>query len=758
MSKLNIFVPITKVDAAKGIVYGVLAAEEKDLAGEVFDYAGSKPYFEKWSSAISKATNGASLGNLRAMHGLVAAGKFTDMVFNDDAKKIEVAAKVVDKNELEKVLEGVYTGFSIGGKYVSRNKDGDVFRYVADPYEGSLVDLPCIESATFEVVKADGAVLQKNFNPAGEVEAKARELAKAAGVDPDAEQKISDKIVRKAWTVYEAEAIEALAKLADETPVEPSNDDIAAKARELAKAAGDESKWIEQLEPARAALKGEKRQSASDDAVKKSDDEPWVQKWTHPELPGEAFDKKADLRAALAEKRAKSAAKPVTDALDALKGTLDLREKSISKLVAAAWSKGTLALWKAAGVNEDDARIADAFLAGHGAVPVVQALGKCSVKVSKDDGSVLEMPEATKTAILAVVDAARDEIAKRQFSDEERKKMAKEGTAMKDGSFPISTRSDLENAVRAFGRAKNKVAAKRHITQRAKALNATDLLPEDWAGSTKKDSEKALGGLDLKKVAKADLNKGASLRSVSYLVNLLADIECAEEALEMPDFGYGFMTTSLDVPKDLCDKFGALLVQFGDLVAEVLDYVLAAIKDEEGEEASEGMEVAVERAAAVSQLAKFASILPLIKAGARHSRLDQSRINNAHDLLVEAGAQCDGNDDAEKLAGDGDLRKLLQTERDVFAKTMGEITGVLKDVAARVKRIEEQPLPEGTTHVNTMEKNGEDLQTETRKFVNPNERAFAEIMGEMAGFAIRASQGQPQHGAPGNGYFNRPYR
>ncbi len=143
MEKLSVFVPITKVDAVKGIVYGVLAGEVEDRSKEIFDYAGSKPYFEKWSSDISKATDGKSVGNLRAMHGTIAAGKFTDMVFNDSAKQIEVTAKVVDKAELEKVLEGVYTGFSIGGKYVSRKKDGDLHRYVADPYEGSLVDLPC---------------------------------------------------------------------------------------------------------------------------------------------------------------------------------------------------------------------------------------------------------------------------------------------------------------------------------------------------------------------------------------------------------------------------------------------------------------------------------------------------------------------------------------------------------------------------------------------------------------------------------------
>jgi len=68
----------------------------------------------------------------------------------------------------------------------------------------------------------------------------------------------------------------------------------------------------------------------------------------------------------------------------------------------------------------------------------------------------------------------------RIFSDEQREKLAKSGEAMKDGSFPISNKKDLKNAVKAIGRAKNPGAAQAHIKKRAKALGATDLLPEDW--------------------------------------------------------------------------------------------------------------------------------------------------------------------------------------------------------------------------------------------------------------------------------------
>ncbi|MGU3416957.1 hypothetical protein [Methylobacterium sp. D54C] len=93
MPELSLFLPLTKVDAANRLVYGLATAEAPDRAGEVCDYASTKPLYEKWSGGIAKATDGRSLGNLRAMHGKVAAGKVTQIAFNDDARQIEICAK-----------------------------------------------------------------------------------------------------------------------------------------------------------------------------------------------------------------------------------------------------------------------------------------------------------------------------------------------------------------------------------------------------------------------------------------------------------------------------------------------------------------------------------------------------------------------------------------------------------------------------------------------------------------------------------------
>jgi len=167
---MNLFARITKVDEAKRLVIGRLVQEVPDHADEIFDYESSKPHFKAWSDEIAKDTDGKSVGNLRAMHGKVAAGVFKEINFNDAEKAIDVAAKVVDDAEWNKVLEGVYTGFSIGGSYVGEKKaekvDGkEVKRYTAKPSEGSLVDRPCIPTAKFfDIQKADGTVLQKAFH------------------------------------------------------------------------------------------------------------------------------------------------------------------------------------------------------------------------------------------------------------------------------------------------------------------------------------------------------------------------------------------------------------------------------------------------------------------------------------------------------------------------------------------------------------------------------------------------------------------
>jgi hypothetical protein len=161
---MQIFARLTKVNEADRTVEGIIASEALDRSGEIFDYESSKPLFEKWSTSIAKATDGKSVGNVRVMHSPAVAGVVKQMDMDDEAKAISVCAKIVDDNEWQKVLEGCYTGFSIGGSYARKWKGDDgLQRYTADPVEVSIVDLPCNPDAQFSVIKADGAQELRKF-------------------------------------------------------------------------------------------------------------------------------------------------------------------------------------------------------------------------------------------------------------------------------------------------------------------------------------------------------------------------------------------------------------------------------------------------------------------------------------------------------------------------------------------------------------------------------------------------------------------
>lgn len=547
MDKLNLFVPITKVDVAQRLVYGVATAERPDISKEVCDYATTKPLYQKWSDEFAKATDGKSLGNVRAMHGKVAAGKVTSINFNDDERQIEICAKVVDDAEWQKVEEGVYTGFSQGGRYVKRWKDGEFMKYTAEPLEVSLVDKPCLSTATFSLVKADGSTEVRNFKTV------------------EADQK-----------------------------TEISNADLAARATELAKAAGKPDAWAEfigqartELEAAAVAKAAPAANAPAADDAGASDEASWAQVWVHPSLPGQSFKKKAELREALnkaaADAAVKAAAAPVLDKLNAI----------------------------------------DAALAKHDGGPAP----------AQDAAKAVELPK-------------------------------------------IETVAELKDAVAGYAKAANKLSLKRHLMKRAAVLKATVELPAEWL---------------LKVENTAELQKGITLYSVAGLLQLLGSIESYEEAAEYVDPYLG----SVNVSKELRDRFGAAVVELGDICASMLDLIIAGMRSEEAQEAME----------------RCAPVIDLMKAGARHSKADMELLNKIHDHAVDLGAKCgDSGDDTEKLAKAAtDLQKIT-AERDTLAKAMEAIGPKLDETLERIKKIESQPMPGGPARTNVVLKQQDGLQ------------------------------------------------
>jgi len=68
-----------------------------------------------------------------------------------------------------------------------------------------------------------------------------------------------------------------------------------------------------------------------------------------------------------------------------------------------------------------------------------------------------------------------------------RRRLAREGKALPDGSFPIRSVSDLRTAIRAYDRAEigNRGRVQKHIMRRAKSLDRPDLVPPRWSTSYK---------------------------------------------------------------------------------------------------------------------------------------------------------------------------------------------------------------------------------------------------------------------------------
>ena len=106
------------------------------------------------------------------------------------------------------------------------------------------------------------------------------------------------------------------------------------------------------------------------------------------------------------------------------------------------------------------------------------------------DGHVLGYDEYEAEEAADIEAEAAELALKRAYSDDQREEMAKEGMALPDGSYPIRDEADLRNAIQAYGRAKDKEKAKRHIMKRAMDLGKEDLIPMNWVPKKDQDAAK----------------------------------------------------------------------------------------------------------------------------------------------------------------------------------------------------------------------------------------------------------------------------
>jgi hypothetical protein len=90
--------------------------------------------------------------------------------------------------------------------------------------------------------------------------------------------------------------------------------------------------------------------------------------------------------------------------------------------------------------------------------------------IADDDGKT-PLHHASEAAV---------EAEKRHFSAAERRRAAKDGAALEDGSFPIYDQEDLDNAVHLVGNSKDPEKARAHIRRRAGELDLT--VPDSFKG------------------------------------------------------------------------------------------------------------------------------------------------------------------------------------------------------------------------------------------------------------------------------------
>lgn len=738
MNKLNIFVPLTKIDEENRLVYGVVAAEVVDNSGETFDYERSKPYFQKWSMNAELTSNGLSKGNLREMHGKVAAGKLTDISFDDDNKVIECCAKVVDDQAWKKCLEGVYTGFSMGGRYAEKWVEkvaggSEQKRYAGDPAEISLVDKPCIPTATFQLVKADGMVEEHHFatiieedlekadkEPYGDVkyadpgfqkDGKKRypidteEHIRAAwsyiNQTKNADQYSADQVkkikakIEAAWRSKIDKAGPPSAEKADTGDMfmtyAPTNDELAARGMQLAKAAGkDSANWLEFADEARAQLVAEKA-----DKGEKGDEEGKKDKADADDTgTAQEGDDKGDF-----DEDAEKGPKPGGE------------------------DDGTPA--SGDGKNKKDAK----------GPPKDKKDEKPADKAEKADGDDKEQSD----------DADADETQETaEKSDSGTGDAVEQGWRAKDGSFHLKKADAIaHNDKLSKGEPETLTGL---VGQLAKMVNGDDAeTGEEEAEKSEfvKYAEFIEGTVSLLKAEESDneLNKG--MWSVERLARALREvgsltINVSQEAKREGD------------NSELPGMLGVAVGQLGDtLVAmakeEVDELVLMVAKDMGGDMAGEVCvsDCYYELAASTLGLEKSDFDELAKAAGAKKS----AHVQGIHDRMAKMGAKCagadmqkmDGADDLAKMAEEmGELRKRAETAE----KEIGEAMPLIKTLMADIEKIKALPQP-GAPRTSVIEKSDDGKEVQQVRAATADDLLNKFSADDLAMAAIRMGQ---QHG------------
>ncbi len=139
---MKLYAEITKLDHEKRLVFGYASTEALDSQGEIVR-----------KEAIEAALpDYMRFANIRVMHQPSAVGVAKEAEIDD--KGLYLAARIVDDEAWRKVTEGVYKGFSIGGRVTERDQAKKHVITGVELIEISLVDRPANPEAVIEIYKA----------------------------------------------------------------------------------------------------------------------------------------------------------------------------------------------------------------------------------------------------------------------------------------------------------------------------------------------------------------------------------------------------------------------------------------------------------------------------------------------------------------------------------------------------------------------------------------------------------------------------
>jgi hypothetical protein len=284
-----------------------------------------------------------------------------------------------------------------------------------------------------------------------------------------------------------------------------------------------------------------------------------------------------------------------------------------------------------------------------------------SAKADEARAKFADIREAKAAELSAAADTAYERIhGEPRYDDnfgyisrERRQKLAKEGKALPDGSYPITNVDSLKDSIQAYGRSKpgKRAAVRRHIMKRARSLDRADLIPDKWKKASASLIEEDLNDLRSRLSAFAPITQ----EETDELGKAPA-VEVKEQGKYNPD----------TQPRDAKGKFRTVLARIKqDLGDSGLDDAIKKIEETENlDDAGNYMEAA-------RSAGDLISIIDRLDAGA----LNKESLENVRSSAGELG----------KVIANLPLPFGSDTEKVRYSDLPPALKGLMKDMISRVE-------------------------------------------------------------------------